>query len=306
MLYYGILVAIIVFQFGVVLWLLFSQKKDTTVAPPVGGVPPERVGTYYDQTTDKFLAVYGEIIQAFRTKNVEDYLDYTIQSIQLKVGMTVIDAGCGVCGPAVYFADKVSDLQVRAVTMSTVQVEKSKLNISVKKLQNQVQVQQGDYHQLGKLFPKESADRVYFLESFGHSNDKVKAVNSAWEVLKPGGKVYIKDLFLRESNNEWEQEKINKIATQINEAYCYQIADFYEVVSALRKRGFLIEFVRPPQVERDKFEHLTISNDFQNIFDIGKIESWDDYVFPIDFYEILAEKPAFNLHEQMHLYFMNR
>ena len=78
------------------------------------------------------------------------------------------------------------------------------------------------------------------------------------------------------------------------------------MVSALRKRGFLIEFVRPPQVERDKFEHLTISNDFQNLFDIGKIDSWDDYVFPIDFYEILAEKPAFDSHEQMYLYFMNR
>jgi ubiquinone/menaquinone biosynthesis C-methylase UbiE len=228
MLYYGILVAIIVFQFGVVLWLLLSQKRGITVAPPSGGVPPERVGTYYDQTTDKFLAVYGEIIQAFRTKNVEDYLDYTIQSMQLKVGMTVIDAGCGVCGPAVYFAAKVSDLQVRAVTMSIVQVEKSKLNINDKKLQNQVQVQQGDYHQLGKLFPKESADRVYFLESFGHSNDKVKAVKSAWEVLKPGGKVYIKDLFLRESNNEWEQEKINKIVTQIGYLFEQKISQRFK------------------------------------------------------------------------------
>ena len=54
------------------------------------------------------------------------------------------------------------------------------------------------------------------------------------------------------------------------------------------------------------FEHLTISNEFQNLFNIGKIESWDNYVFPIDFYEILAEKPAFDPREQMHLYHMNK
>lgn len=306
MLYYGILLAIIVFQAGVVVWLLFGRKSSAQVEQVKGGVSPERVGEYYNQTTDKFLAVYGEIIQAFRTNNVEDYLDYTIQSMQLKQGMTAIDAGCGVCGPAVYFAQKISDVTINAVTMSEVQVAKGKQSISDKQLTKNINVQKGDYHLLSQLFAKESADRVYFLESFGHSNNKPKAIEAAWQVLKPGGKLYIKDLFLRESSNEWEQEKINKIATQINEAYAYQIADFYEVVSAMRQQGFLIEFIRPPQVERDKFEHLTISNDFQNLFDIGKIETWEDYVFPIDFYEILAEKPAFQLHEHMHLYFMNR
>jgi hypothetical protein len=42
------------------------------------------VARFYDSTTDKFLAVYGEVIQAFRTRNVEDYLDYTIASAQLE------------------------------------------------------------------------------------------------------------------------------------------------------------------------------------------------------------------------------
>jgi ubiquinone/menaquinone biosynthesis C-methylase UbiE len=306
MLYYGLLIAVIIFQGGVVVWLLLGRNTKAIVEPVKGGVSPERVGEYYNQTTDKFLAVYGEIIQAFRTNNVEDYLDYTIESMQLKQGMTAIDAGCGVCGPAVYFAQKLKQVDIHAVTMSEVQVEKSKQKIIDKQAAKSVNVRKGDYHLLDELYPKESADRVYFLESFGHSNNKQKAIQSSWQVLKPGGKLYIKDLFLRESNNEWEQEKINKIATQINEAYAYQIADFHQVIAALRKRGFLIEFVRPPQVDRDKFEHLTISNDFQNLFDIGKIDSWDDYVFPIDFYEILAEKPTFHLHEQLHLYFMNR
>jgi ubiquinone/menaquinone biosynthesis C-methylase UbiE len=300
------LIAIIVFQLLIIAWL-FLLKRDVPIqAKATSYNTPESVANFYNETTDKFLEVYGEIIQAFRTNDVHDYLKYTAESLQLKEGMKIIDAGCGVCGPACFFAENINGLQVDAITISDIQVEKSKQKIFERVLTEQVNVQKGDYHLLNQFFPVESVDRVYFLESFGHSNDKPKAINAAWDVLKPGGKLYIKDLFLRESKNEWEQERINEVAEQINKAYEYQIADLYEVLSAIRKKGFLIEFVRPPQVERDKFEHLTISNDFQNLFNIGKIESWEDYVFPIDFYEILAEKPAFNLAEDMHLYFMNR
>ncbi len=306
MMLYIILVAIILFQFGIVGWLLMSKKAEGVKAHAHSKNTPESVSKFYNETTDKFLAVYGEIIQAFRTNNVEDYLDYTIQSMQLKPGMKAIDAGCGVCGPACHFAARVDGLNIDAVTVSQVQAEKSKEKTVERNLLSNVNVQVGDYHKLHEFFEKEGYDRVYFLESFGHSNDKRKAINAAYEVLKPGGKIYIKDLFLRESENEWEQQRINAIAEQINEAYEYQIADLHEVVSALRQKGFLIEFIRPPQVERDKFEHLTISNDFQNLFNIGKIESWDDYVFPIDFYEILAEKPVFNTAQDLHLYFMNK
>jgi len=303
---YAILAAIIVFQFAVVVWLLLNKKQTSVKAFAASGNTPQSVSKFYNETTDKFIAVYGEIIQAFRTNNVEDYLNYTVQSMQLKAGMRAIDAGCGVCGPACHFAAVVGDIKIEAVTVSEVQVEKSREKIAERNLQAQVNVRLGDYHKLNQIFEKESADRVYFLESFGHSNDKRKVINAVYDVLKPGGKIYIKDLFLRESDNEWEQQRINAIGEQINVAYEYQIADLHEVVSAMRQKGFLIEFIRPPQVERDKFESLTISNDFQNLFNIGKIESWDDYVFPIDFYEILAEKPVHNTVEDMHLYFMNK
>ena len=303
---YAILAAILVFQLGIILWLFSRVRKESLKPVAASNNSPQTVSKFYNETTDKFLAVYGEIIQAFRTNDVSDYLQYTINSMQLKPGMKVIDAGCGVCGPACYFATAISDIAIEAITISDVQAEKSKAKIQERNLTGKVNVRLGDYHLLPQVFEKESYDLVYFLESFGHSNDKRKAIHASWDVLKPGGKIYIKDLFLRESENDWEQQRINVIAEQINRAYEYQIADFHEVVSALRAKGFLIEFVRPPQVERDKFEHLTISNDFQNLFNIGKIQSWDDYVFPIDFYEILAEKPRFNTADEIHLYFMNR
>lgn len=276
------------------------EKKDKKVEAAAG------VADFYNATTDKFLQVYGEIIQAFRTKNVDDYLLYTIASAQLQNGQHIIDAGCGVCGPACFFASQLPNLQIEACTISNVQAEKAKAKITESGLENQVRVTLGDYHFLSDLLPEASFDRVIFLESFGHSKDKPLAIESAKKMLKPGGKIYIKDLFVRESEDEWEQLRINQICEQINKAYEYEVGNLYQVVSALRKKGFIIHFIRTPQIEMSAFEHLTISNDFQNLFNIGKIDSWDGYVFPIDFYEILAEKPAFNPMEQMHLYHMNK
>ncbi len=264
------------------------------------------VARFYDATTDKFLAVYGEVIQAFRTKNVNTYLDYTIASAQLLPDLHIIDAGCGVCGPSSYFAQHVSGLKINACTISAVQAEKARANVAEKGVADRVQVTQADYHLLPEVFGGGTFDRVLFLESFGHSKNKPLAIASAWSTLRPGGKLYIKDLFKRESSDAWEQLHIDHICGQINDAYEYEIGDVHQVLSAIRKQGFILEFLRPPQVALDQFEHLTISNDFQNLFDIGKIDSWNNYVFPIDFFEILAVKPAFDLQKDLHLYHMNK
>jgi hypothetical protein len=58
-------------------------KKKKSVIPSNNST---ETATFYDKNTDKFLDVYGEVIQAFRTKNVNDYLDYTIESAELKDG----------------------------------------------------------------------------------------------------------------------------------------------------------------------------------------------------------------------------
>lgn len=300
-----LLVGIVLVEFLIIVLLLFLKRKPFNHIPKSTNTP-DSVGKYYDKTTDKFLKVYGEIIQAFRTKNVEDYLNYTISSARFENGMKLLDAGCGVCGPATFFSEKLDQVKIDACTVSNVQVEKANKKIQDKGVEERVRVVQGDYHKVNELFSKEDYDRVYFLESFGHSNDKAKLVNSVWDVLKPGGMIYIKDLFRRETEDEWEQLYINRICEQINEAYHYQIADLNEVLSAIRRKGYIVHFIKIPEVERNAFENLTISNDFQNLFDIGKIESWDDYVFPIDFFEILAEKPKYTTEEEMHLYFMNR
>ena len=301
----NLLVAVIIFELLIIIFLLIFYK-GTSISKPVSTTTPESVGKYYNATTDKFLNVYGEIIQAFRTNNIDEYLDYTIRNARFEDGMKLLDAGCGICGPAAYFSKKLPNISIDACSVSDVQVEKAKEKIKQESLEAKIKVNVADYHKIDSLYKNDTYDRVYFLESFGHSNNKPALIKAVWNVLKPGGMIYIKDLFRREVTNEWEQLRINNICEQINQHYHYQISDLNDVLDAVRQQGYILRFVKVPEVDLTAFEHLTISNDFQNLFDIGKIDSWDDYVFPIDFFEILAEKPSHSLSEDIHLYFMNK
>jgi SAM-dependent methyltransferase len=251
------------------------------------------------------MEVYGEVIQAFRTVDIRDYLDYTITSAELRDGQRILDAGCGVGGPASYFASKLN-IDIEGLTISAVQVAKSREILASKPLLGRVHIQQGDYHRMTGIYGRAQFDRILFLESFGHSKEQVALIESAYECLKPGGILYIKDLFRREHPNAEDGAKIDAIVDAINNAYCYNVADFSEIMRCIRRLNFILLFVKTPEVKTGEFEHLTISNDFQNLFDIARIISWENYVFPIDFYEIKVMKPPFDVNAEKHLYFLNR
>jgi cyclopropane fatty-acyl-phospholipid synthase-like methyltransferase len=275
-----------------------SNKKENLPMHKVSDV-----GDFYNQYNDKFLQVYGEVIQAFRTQDVSILLDYQINAMQLKEGMKVLDAGCGVCGPATYFAEKTGVL-VNAISISEEQVQKASVTIENKKLLDKVEVKQGDYHDINFVFPGQLYDVVYFLESFGHSPYHEKALDSAWDVLKPGGMLYIKDLFKRLPLLPEHAPKIEFEINKINEAYRYNIADLNEILDYVRKKGFVISALKTIDLKMEEFENLMISNEFQELTGIAKIENWDDYVFPIDFFELILYKPQFNLEFGLDKYFL--
>lgn len=261
------------------------------------------VGEFYDEYNDKFLQVYGDVIQAFRTHDVEKLLDYQIRAMGLKEGMKVVDAGCGVCGPAIYFAKK-TGVEVHAVTISKEQFGQAKKRISEAGLEDKVFVYHGDYHDLKHVLGTDGFDAVYFLESFGHSPHHHKAIDSAWKVLKSGGLLYLKDLFRREPILAEHASKIEREIKKINEAYRYNIADLYEVLQHFRKKGWILSQFKTIDLSLGEFENLTISNEFQELTGIAQIESWDDYVFPVDFFEVFCVKPEFDLSNGLDKYFL--
>lgn len=261
------------------------------------------VGNFYNHNHDAFIQVYGEVIQAFRTNNLQNILNYQIDQIGLRPEHTVLDAGCGVCGPARYFAKTVG-CNIHAVTISEKQANVSKKQILNENLEASIQVHCHDYHTVEKLFDKDTFDKVYFLESFGHSPDKAKLLKAIWKVLKPGGEVYIKDLFRRISKNWLVQRKIDAEIEKINKAYFYDVADLKDFVDIVREIGFVIVFIKTIDIPLDDFENLSISNEFQELTGIAKIDNWEKYIFPIDFFEVKLYKPEYDIEKGKHRYFL--
>lgn len=262
-----------------------------------------QVGAFYDQHNDSFLKVYGNVIQAFRTTRIDTLLDAQARSMGLKKGMRLLDAGCGVCGPAIYFARNFG-VHIDAVSASEKQVEIAKRNIEKEELTDLISVRKADYHQLESNFSEGSYDVVYFLESFGHSSNKAKAVNSAWRVLKQGGLLFIKDLFEKQAVVPAHKKQIRKNIDDINKSYRYQVADLTEIIDIVRKKGFILSSVKTVDIPLEEFENLSISNDFQELTGINRINSLQDYLFPVDFFEISCIRPWYDLSSGNNRYFL--
>lgn len=296
----GILVAAVI-----VLLILLLKKNPEKQMNNSAFIPKSsaEVGQFYNEQTDNFLKVYGKVIQAFRTTDVSVLLDYQVEAIGLKEGMKVLDAGCGVCGPAIHFAEKVN-VNIEAVTISSVQVEKAKENIANSQVAQKVNVQEADYHQLENYFPENHFDAIYFLESFGHATNHFKVLDSAWKVLKPGGIIYIKDLFRKKAFYKGMEKEIEKEINNINQAYRYNVADLNTILDFVRRKGFILSSLKTIDIPLEEFENLTISNEFQELTGINKIENLRDYVFPVDFFELKLIKPSMDIFSGNSRYFL--
>jgi ubiquinone/menaquinone biosynthesis C-methylase UbiE len=263
----------------------------------------EKVKTFYDKNHDTFIKVYGKVIQAFRTNNLISLLDYQFNAAGFQKDDKLLDAGCGICGPAIHFA-KTNDVSIDAISISEKQIEQSKKEVAENGLNDKVNPVLGDYHKLSSIFRKDEYNGVYFLESFGHSPNKERLINEVWEVLKPGGICYIKDLFLKEAIIPEHEAKINYEVERINQAYQYYIAELYEVLKMIRKKGFILNFVKTIDLDINDFENLAISNEFQELTGIAKIDNWEEYIFPVDFFEIKITKPIHDLSDGLNKYFL--
>jgi SAM-dependent methyltransferase len=261
------------------------------------------VGRFYDAHHDVFLKVYGDVIQAFRTRDVRDLLDYQIASIGLEAGQRALDAGCGMGAPAVHFARQ-AGVRVDAITISEKQWAAARERVRKEGLEDRVTVVHGDYHRLPDHFPKGAYDVVFFLESFGHSRAKAHLLATCWDMLKPGGTLYIKDLFRRVPLRPEHAGRIDHEVGKINEAYRYEVGSLNGLLDQVRGRGFVVTALKTIDLVLEDFEDLAISNEFQELTGIARIEDWESYVFPVDFFEVKCKKPEFGLEERLDRHYL--
>ncbi|HEX4864272.1 MAG TPA: class I SAM-dependent methyltransferase [Acidimicrobiales bacterium] len=165
-----------------------------------GGPYLGRVRRFYDDWTPKFLAGFGSTFQAGLLKEAEDGpedLDINARLLAQRAGIEpgdhVLDAGCGVGGPAMGIASALGGVRVTGITVSGVQAAIGTGLVAEAGLASRVSILQGDYHDLP--FGRRSFDGAYLFEATGYSHDRSRLFHEVTRVVRPGGRIYVKDVF---------------------------------------------------------------------------------------------------------------
>jgi tocopherol O-methyltransferase len=109
-------------------------------------------------------------------------------------GMRVLDAGCGVGGPALWLAATYG-VNVVGVTLSEVQLTRARKYAAKRKLEHLARFEIADFTALP--YPDASFDVVWAQESVCHvpAESKQAFLREAFRVLSPGGRLLMEDWF---------------------------------------------------------------------------------------------------------------
>ena len=140
----------------------------------------ERLGYWYDDSDDASLEEGAERL----TRKVVDTLG-------LRRGETLLDAGCGLGTASIHIADEYG-AQVTGITISPVEAERARGRAREADMSDQVQFGVADYHALP--YPENHFDAVIAIESLFHSFDLEKALLEFHRVLRPGGRIAMAEM----------------------------------------------------------------------------------------------------------------
>ncbi|RJL35809.1 SAM-dependent methyltransferase [Bailinhaonella thermotolerans] len=179
----------------------------------------------------------GEVIHATNL--------YLARRAGLRPGMRVLDAGCGAGGPAVDIARHIPGLTIEGVTASAAEAEAARAHVERNGLSGRVRVREADFHRLP--YPDGTFDAALLIESACHSADQTALFGEMSRVLRPGGRLYVKDVFL---GDRPLSDAERRALVSVNERFQLRLRRLDETAAAIAGAGFAE--VRPG--ERDVFD----------------------------------------------------
>jgi len=165
-----------------------SERNVETRNEKYGNIVPN----FYRLVTDFYEYGWGESFHfspAYEGESFHQSLrrheHYLASQLGLKKGMSVLDVGCGVGGPAHEIA-RFSGANVTGMNIVEYQIQKAEEKGRQYGLSDQCKFIHGDF--MNMPVKDETFDAAYGIEATCHAPDKVKLWKEIFRILKPGGK----------------------------------------------------------------------------------------------------------------------
>ncbi len=144
-------------------------------------------------------------------------MDRIATEMGFEADQKILDIGCGWSGPAVYFA-KTYGCRITGVTLSEIQREYGIKRASRQGVAERVDVQVCNV--LNLPYPAASFDHIIFLESIIHMPEKQQIFNQCFELLRPGGKIFIQESHYDRAANRAQYLK-DRGALEVDKSFGY-------------------------------------------------------------------------------------
>lgn len=198
---------------------------------------------WYDERDDTPLAEAAQRI----TRKVVD-------SLGLRPGEHLLDAGCGLGAPAILVA-KETGARVTGITVSNVQVTEARKRANAAGLAEQAGFEPGDFMSL--TFADGSFDAVMAMESLEYAPDLGQVVRELHRVLRPGGRISVADLT---TESDADIQQVEQVAMQFKINRPPKLSEW---IAVLRDAGFgLDEYIQcGPRIYGMKSKYLNAINE---------------------------------------------
>lgn len=125
-----------------------------------------------------------------------------------EIGKYVVDLGCGPAAIPIELCSREDNVQVMAIDSAISMLEVAKIQIDFAGLLDQVFLEHADVKDMGEFEP-DMAETVMSNSLIHHLAQPELALQSALYLLKPGGRLFIRDLYRPDSN-----ETVEKLVSQ--------------------------------------------------------------------------------------------
>lgn len=200
---------------------------------------------FYDLSTEFYEKGWGESFH-FAPRFVGESHDASIvrheHFLAAKLGLNhndkVLDAGCGVMGPARNLA-RLSGAHITGLTINNHQVGRCKLHNSRSSVGHLLDVKQGDFMQIP--FPDNTFDKVYAIEALCHAPSIVDVYKQINQKLKPGGRAAFYEWAMTDRYDPTNSEHVKaKEMIEYGNGIC-ELKTTAQIDQAVQDAGFVKE-----------------------------------------------------------------